>query len=669
VPAVKDLLPFIVVGVTSGSVYGLAGVGLVLTYKTSGVFNFAHGAVAAAAAYGFYDLHVTHGLAWPLAAILCVGVLSPLLGLAIERLARYLADARPVYTILATVGLMLAIQGFLSWKYGATTRNIPQFLPTGSVRLGGVDVAWSQIITVAIGAVASAALYVFFSTRRLGIAMRSVVDDAGLLSLAGTNPTRVRSAAWIIGTAFAGLSGILIAPTIGLDAVLITLLVVQAFGATAIGGFSSLPLTYIGGLAIGVAAALATKFVATRPAFGGLPASIPFIVLFLSLLLRPKGLFTVVASKARVGGRTDDRPDRRPLVLAVGGLTLGFLLVAPNLVGARLPLYSTALVFVPMFLSLALLVWTSGQISLCQAAFAAVGATTFSHLAHGLGLPFPIALLGAGLAVVPLGALLAVPAIRLSGVYLALATFGFGVLMERVAYPTGLMFGRTGLRVAPRPDLGLFPTASDKGFYYVVLALAVLSCGAVALVARSRLGRLLRAMSDSPVCLLTHGLNVNATRVIVFCLSGFLAGITGALFAAQLGNVAPAAFGILQSLLWLTILVLSGTALIRSSIVAAAVLVLLPAYAPDGFVEYQSMLFGVAALTVTMFAVGGHRLTDRLTGLLARRPSDADAEAGAAAGEPAPRRHVPALAAVDRAGTSPVTARYAELALTAREIA
>jgi ABC-type branched-subunit amino acid transport system permease subunit len=216
-------------------------------------------------------------------------------------------------------------------------------------------------------------------------------------------------------------------------------------------------------------------------------------------------------------------------------------------------------------------------------------------------------------------------------VYLALATFGFGVLMERVAYPTAILFGRTGLRAAPRPDLGFLDTASDRGFYYVVLALAVTACAAVALVARSRLGRLLRALSDSPVCLLTQGVNVNATRVIVFCISGFLAGITGALFAAQLGNVAPAAFGILQSLLWLTVLVLSGTALIRSSIVAAAVLVLLPAYAPAGFAEYQSMVFGVAALLVTLLAVRGHSR---------------------------PTRSRPVVA--DRRRTSPVAARYAE---------
>src|SRR4029077_19801508 len=108
----------------------------------------------------------------------------------------------------------------------------------------------------------------------------------------------------------------------------------------------------------------------------------------------------------------------RARVLGAGPRPLGFLLGAPSVVGARLPLYSTALVFVPMFLSLALLVWTSGQISPCQAAFAADGAPTSAHLAHGLGLPFPWALHGAGLAVVPLGALLAVPAIRLSGVYL-----------------------------------------------------------------------------------------------------------------------------------------------------------------------------------------------------------------------------------------------------------
>ncbi|MGH9010040.1 MAG: branched-chain amino acid ABC transporter permease, partial [Acidimicrobiia bacterium] len=276
----KDLAPFIIVGITSGSLYGLAGMGLVLTYKTSGVFNFAHGAVGAAAAYIFYELHTMSGMPWPLALALCVGVFAPLLGIAVEGLARYLSQARPAYSILATVSLMLAIQGFLTWKFGATTRNVPQFLPNGAFRLFSVDVQYAQVVIVAGGVLAAVGLFVFFTTNRLGIAMRAVVDDPSLLGLSGINTNRVRRSAWIIGTSFAALTGILIAPSIGLDAVLLTLLVVQAFGAIAVGAFSSLPLTYAGGVAIGIAAAICTKVTASQPSLVGLPASVPFIVLF-----------------------------------------------------------------------------------------------------------------------------------------------------------------------------------------------------------------------------------------------------------------------------------------------------------------------------------------------------------------------------------------------------
>ena len=90
----QDFLPFIVIGLTAGSVYGLAGTGLVLTYKTSGVFNFAYGAIAAVAAYVFYWLHVQEGMAWQLAALLCLFVLGPLMGLLLELLTRMLVRGR-----------------------------------------------------------------------------------------------------------------------------------------------------------------------------------------------------------------------------------------------------------------------------------------------------------------------------------------------------------------------------------------------------------------------------------------------------------------------------------------------------------------------------------------------------------------------------------------------
>ena len=120
--------------------------------------------------------------------------------------------------------------------------------------------------------------------------MRAVVDNPDLVNVTGTNPIAVRRSAWIIGTVFAALSGVLIAPTTGLNSLLLILLVVQAFGAAAVGYFSNLPLTYIGGLAIGIAASVSTKYVGTITWLGGFPASLPFIVLFIALLVTPKRL-------------------------------------------------------------------------------------------------------------------------------------------------------------------------------------------------------------------------------------------------------------------------------------------------------------------------------------------------------------------------------------------
>src|ERR1700733_5237635 len=107
----NSLLPFIVVGVVTGAVYGLAGTGLVLTYKTSGIFNFAHGSVAVVAVFVFYWLHTTHGIAWPLAGALCLFVLSPIEGLILERLARAVDRRGTTIQVAATIGLLLMVLG------------------------------------------------------------------------------------------------------------------------------------------------------------------------------------------------------------------------------------------------------------------------------------------------------------------------------------------------------------------------------------------------------------------------------------------------------------------------------------------------------------------------------------------------------------------------------
>jgi branched-subunit amino acid ABC-type transport system permease component len=236
---VNDLLPFVIAGLVSGSVYGLAGSGLVLTYKTSGVFNFAHGALATVAAYLFYSLSDVHGLPWQASAAICVIGLGVVLGFGFELFARRIVAAPTAQQIAGTVGVMVLVEAGATLYYGSDPLTVQSFLPTDSFTVGGVVVTVDQVIIVAIGLVLTTCLYVFLRRHRLGIAMRAVVDNPELVSLSQFSPGTIRRYAWVVGCVLATLAGVLIAPSLSLDPTQLTLLVVQAFGAAAIGRFSS----------------------------------------------------------------------------------------------------------------------------------------------------------------------------------------------------------------------------------------------------------------------------------------------------------------------------------------------------------------------------------------------------------------------------------------------
>jgi len=620
----RDLLPFIVIGIASGSVYALAGTGLVLTYKTSGIFNFAHGSVAALAVFVYYFLHVQHGVPWPLAVLLCLGVLAPAVGVALELLARQLAKVDHTLQIASSIGLVLLVVGVGNVWYSSESGRVPAFLPTSTFRMAGVNIGWDQLITFCIGAAATAGLYYFFRHVRLGIAMRGVVDDPDLLAMTGESPAVVRRWAWIIGSVFAGASGLLLAPSLSLNALALTLLVVQAFGAAAIGYFSSLPLTYAGGLLIGIAGSVATKYVVRAAYLQGLPAGLPFIILFVVLIVLPR---------SRLADRRLSRPRRVParwqapvrVRIGTGVAVAVALCFVPPLVGVRLSVFSGALILAIILLSVGLLVRTSRQVSLCQFGFAAIGAAAMGHFSHHL--PWLVALALAALVTVPLGALVAIPAIRLSGVFLGLATLGFGIFLEQMVYQQGFLFGLANVGVAtsrPRLDLGPFHTSTDWGMYYVILSATVVLAVVVAVVGATRLGRILRAMGDSPLALETYGLTVNVARVLVFCLSAAIAGTAGALTASLYGYAVASQFPSFSSLTIISVVVIVVAGEPWFALIGAAILAIVPAYLTLGHIgDYLSTLFGVSAVALPAFR---HRLPGtpeavrRLAARLAGRP-------------------------------------------------
>ncbi|MQY31116.1 ABC transporter permease subunit [Nocardia aurantia] len=593
-------LPFLVAGLATGAVYGLAGLGVVLTYKTSGIFNFGYGAVAALSAYLFYFLHTEHGLPWPVSAALCLLVLAPAMGWGLELLARSLSGASEMLRVVATVGLILIVAAAGALWHPGNPPTFGHFLPQSTVRIAGVNVTWEQIILFLVSLVASAVLFWFFRAVRLGIVMRGVVDDPDLIAMSGDDPVRVRRWAWILGTGFASVAGLLLAPSQPLDGITLSTIVFAAFGAAAVGYFTNLPLTFAGGLVIGIAAAFVDKYAATVSWIGGLSPALPFLVLFVVLIVTPRGRLVARQAVSRVPVRRSYYAPPR-VRLTAGALAIVALALVPTLQGGHLAVWSAALVDVMLFLSLGLLVRQSGQISLCHQAFAAVGAAAFAHFSAIAGMPWLVALLLAALVAVPVGAIIAIPAVRVSGVFLALATLGFGILAQQVFYTRDFMFGPSTMGILERRPtftIGALDLSSDTGFYYLLLVVTVAVVALVTAIGQGRLGRLLAALSDSPRALETHGADSAVLKVIVFCLSAALAALAGA-FTGMLYQ-----FGVGTYFDWFNSIVIVAVVVIMTigspwyGILAAVLYAVVPDYIQGGTTNsVLQLLFGIGAVS------------------------------------------------------------------------
>jgi len=655
-----QFLPFIVIGLATGAVYGLAGMGLVLTYKTSGILNFGYGAVAALDVFAFYFLNADHAVPWPAAAAICLLVVAPALGLLLELLARSLASASEIIKVVATVGMILIVEAIGEFWYPTNPPVFGHFLSQSTVDILSVNVTWEQIILFVFSAAAAGVLYWFFRSVRLGILMRAVVDSAELVSMAGDDPVRVRRWAWIIGTVFASVAGLMLAPALQLDGDTLTMAVFAAFGAAAIGSFSSLPVTFAGGLVVGIAGALVDKYSATVSWIGGLPPALPFVLLFIVLIVIPRRRLVQRRLTPTVRVRDSYQAPLR-IRLGTGAVAVALFAIVPVVQGGQVDLWSGALIDIILFMSLGLLVRRSGQISLCHLAFAAVGAAAFGHFASSFGIPWLLSLVLAVLVAVPVGALVAIPAIRVSGVFLALATLGFGIAVEQVFYTTSFMFGQSTLGVNdPRPDVsvGGWNLSSDTGFYYLLLLITVLVVVTVIWIGNGRLGRLLAAMSDSPLALETQGTTTTVLKVIVFCTSAAIASLAGALTGMLYQFAVGSYFESFNSVTLVVLVIIITVGEPWYAVIAAVGYAVIPGYFTNATVStVLLLLFGLGAVLASYGTRSGtmptplRSLLDRLGGAGAAAGGPADSPPAAAAAQAArPAGLAQASATAGRAG-------------------
>ena len=423
---------------TYGCVYSLTAMGLVVTYKTSGIFNLAQGAVGMFSAYLYWQFAV--GFGWPalLSFLLVVGVASPLLGLGIEKLMfRKMDNAGLEAKLTVTVAVMLLLMAIARSIWNpADPRTIESMFNGQNVAIGQVNVSWHQIIVMTAAVVAAVGLRYFFRITRAGLAMRAVVDDPELAALAGAKPARYAGLGWMIGSSIAATAGILIAPLIGLNILTLTLIVVNGFAAAVVGRLTNLPLTFVGGLLLGLLQAYAIGYMPVGAVWTNIGQALPMVFLIVAMLVIPQRRASLTR---RVGVRAARVAGLKESVVA-GALFVFVVALVAGLLSESLLTYSVRAVSISIImLSLVLLTGYGGQVSLCVMTFAGLGAWAMSVVGGPEG--SPVGLLAATLLAAGAGMLIALPSLRLQGLYLALATLAFAVGMDNAFFNTAEVFG------------------------------------------------------------------------------------------------------------------------------------------------------------------------------------------------------------------------------------
>jgi ABC-type branched-subunit amino acid transport system ATPase component/branched-subunit amino acid ABC-type transport system permease component len=667
----EKLLNLVISGAVSGAIYSVMAAGLVLTYQSSGIFNFAHGAVAFATAYLYFQLHEATsagGLGWPIApaAIVAILVFAPLLGLLLDRmLLRRLADA-PVYArIVGTIGLLVAFPALVLWlveivgnavlELGLPT-NTPGFRPPG---LGPQpsEVVWRPLSGVAVNsdqlavflAAAAAAVILWFVVRRMrvGLEMRAGVDRRDLAALRGVNEAKTSAVAWMLTMVLAGLGGVLIAPLFGLADVDYTLVVLGSLAAVVAAGLRSIPLAFAAGLALGVVQNLMFGY---APDFltdiSGFLSSIPFV---LTVVL----LFFLGFDRTRAAGSVADEsppPDHRaglptwrrvlPWAIAIGALIVYELWFASEFWSG---LVARGIVLGIVFLSFVVITGLGGMVSLGQATFVTASAFTVGYLMNtefGFTIPvvmhdgrvgfFFAVLAGAGVAAI-VGAVIAIPVRRLGPLALALATLSLAFVAELTVFQ--LEDVRNGSRGWPVPplsletfeaELPLGPFDFTRSEQMAMLALIVF--GLITLIIRnlrrSASGRAMLAVRSSEVAARTSGIGAGWTKVSLFAVSAAIAGVGGALLAVVNSPVnnrtAPAFIG----LIWLAVTVTFGIRRPGGALIAGLAFAtftdLLQVITGWGFMpDWAADLTGTTQLAAILFGVGAINLAKNPDGVLA----------------------------------------------------
>jgi branched-subunit amino acid ABC-type transport system permease component len=591
---VTTFLTFLITGLTTAAIYAVGASGLVLTYTTTGVFNFAHGAIGMFGAFLYWQLRFEWGWPAPIALAVVLLVAAPLFGVLLEvAIMRNLEGTSEAVRLVVSISLLAALVGAANWIWAPNVnRYTASFFQGKGFGLLGTRVTWHEAATVLIAIAVAIGLRFVLYNLRAGVAMRATVDNRSLAALNGARSDRSAMLAWAIGCSLAALAGILFLGTLALDAGTLSLLIVNAYAAAMIGRLRSLPMTFVGALIIGGSESFWQIYrnnlqqhlhVLGSAYLDTFASAIAVIILFIVLWLLPN---------PRLPGHARVR-EFFPTPSFRGAVGFGAIIVAMAVFVSAWTTQSHQIDLANVFglsiiaLSLVPLTGFAGQVSLASLSFAGIGAITMAHLGAGGN---PLGLVWAALICAAIGALIAIPALRLSGIYLALATAAFAVMLDRWIYnlPNFSVFGLFDVKLFEQGSvsvtrLRIFGIDTSTPRAQVVLCAVVFCLLALVVVAlrRSRFGRRLLAMKDSEAACATLGMNLVGTKVAVFALSAGIAGIGGALYGGVQQSVNAQMFSFINGLPIFMLAVVGGIGAIGGAFFAGLSLALLTNILPD----------------------------------------------------------------------------------------
>ncbi|MFD4155568.1 ATP-binding cassette domain-containing protein [Streptomyces hydrogenans] len=626
-----DLLGFVLSGLVSGALYALLATGLVLSSSASGLFNFAHGATAYLCALAFYELH--SGFGWPAVptALLLVLAVAPGLGWALDRLMfRKLAKVGETAQIVATIGLLVALPAAGRWAVELLERagapvlpaenqfGLPGVGPSPAVSwqpLDGVGIDSDQLITWIATALAAVALWVLMRHTRLGLRLRAAVDDRTLTELRGISADRLSSIAWMLSSGLAGLAGVLATPLLGLSAHDYTLFLFVSATAAVLGRFLSVPLAFAGGLGLGVLQNLVAGYASFTDDLTGFRTAVPFLILFAGLVVltrRGRAAGTAAADPPPVDYLAGKGRGRRWGAWTVAGVLLGaafYTVTTPFWSG----ILAQGLAIGIVFMSFTVVTGLGAMVSLAQATFVTAAALV-AGLLMSHGWPFAAAAAAGTAAAALLGAVAALPALRLGGRALALATLALAFLADQVLFQLGwLRNGDTGWEI-PRPVAGPVDLGDDRALGLALVLLSALAVAALTWLRGSRWGRAMLAVRSAPEAAAASGVSVVRTKLLLFTVSAGLAGFGGVLYASYNTRVTATDFTAMTGLVWLAVVVAAGVRRPQFAVVAGLVFAVVPHLMTQYVTES-------AHLPVILFGLAGLALANDPDGYCAALPS------------------------------------------------